>query len=111
MYSGGSISLGGNGVQNDSTYAVKDIWYGLSTCTSVSVAGNGSFTGGIYAPRADLSISGNGTLNGAVVANSITLNGNAALHYDESLKSFQGPTGYLAACWQELRNVGGSWVP
>jgi hypothetical protein len=111
VYAYGSISLGGNGVQNNSTYARNDVWYGVLS-TSVSVAGNGSFTGAIYAPNADLTISGNGNLYGAIVAKSITLNGNAHLHYDESLKNFRPPwIGYLAASWQELRNVGGSWVP
>jgi hypothetical protein len=111
VYAAGSISISGNGVQNDATYAVKNIWYGLSTCTSVSVSGNGSFTGAIYAPEADLSVSGNGNLYGAVVAKSVTLGGNANFHYDEALKGFYSPTGYVVASWQELRYIGGSWVP
>lgn len=111
VYSGGSISLGGNGVVNDATYASDAIFYGLSTCTSVSVAGNGSFTGAIYAPDADLTISGNGNLYGALVAKSITLNGNANVHYDESLKNIHGSAGYLVQSWQELRYVSNAWVP
>ena len=46
-----------------------------------------------------------------MVAHSITLCGNANFHYDEALKSLNGPTGYVVASWQELRYVGGSWVP
>jgi cytoskeletal protein CcmA (bactofilin family) len=111
VYAAGSISLGGNGVVNNDVYASKDVFYGLSSCTSVSVAGNGSFVGAIYAPDADLTISGNGNVYGAVVAKSVTLNGNANVHYDESLKNITGSAGYLAASWQELRYVSGSWVP
>jgi hypothetical protein len=113
VYSAGSISIAGNGIQNNSTYAAHDIWYGLETCPSVSIGGNGNFTGAIYAPTADLSlgVSGTGNYYGAVVAKSVTLNGNADFHYDESLKDIQGPTGYVAATWQELRLVANNWVP
>ncbi len=111
VYSAGSISIAGNGIVNNDIYASKDVFYGLSTCTSVSIAGNGSFTGAIYAPDADMTISGNGNIYGALVGKSITLNGNANLHYDESLKNITGSAGYLVQSWQELRYVSGSWVP
>lgn len=111
VYAGGSVSLAGNGVVNNAVYAADTVFYGLSTCTSVSIAGNGSFVGAVYAPEADMSISGNGNIYGALVAKSITLNGNANVHYDESLKTVTGSAGYLAASWQELRYVSGNWVP
>ena len=39
---------------------------------------------------------------GSVVANNITLTGNAAFHYDESLGRFGGGNPYRVAAWREL---------
>jgi len=111
VYAAGNISIAGNGVQNSAGLAVKDQWFGLPTATSVSIAGNGDWIGTIYAPQASMSVSGNGSLYGAVVASSLTLGGNANFHYDESLKTVGGSSGYTVASWQELHLVGGSWVP
>jgi hypothetical protein len=103
IYVGGSaISISGNGVANNSVTPDKFQLYGLSSVTSTSISGNGAFCGTLYAPQANLSISGNGVLYGAVVANSITMDGNAAFHYDEALKQ-TGPTaGYRVRSWEEI---------
>jgi hypothetical protein len=109
IYSAGSVSIAGNGIVNNANYPVNDVIYGLSTCASVSVSGNGAFVGAIYAPEAALGIGGNGSVYGAVVASSITLSGNANFHYDESLKNLTAGSYYQVASWQELRNVNGVW--
>jgi hypothetical protein len=101
LYVAGSISLAGNGVQNDAGTADKFQVYNLGGY-STAISGNGAFTGVVYAPGSAVSIGGNGTVNGAVVGNTITLDGNAAFHYDEALKK-TGPTrGYSILTWQEL---------
>jgi hypothetical protein len=113
VYVAGSVSIAGNGVVNANTtpLAIDNQWFGLSSSTSWSIAGNGEWIGTIYAPQADLSVSGNGTLSGAVVANSLTLGGNAAFHYDESLESLGGSVGYVIASWQAGRMVNNNFVP
>ncbi len=83
VYSAGNILLAGNGVQNDSGLALKDQWFGLPTCISVSIAGNGVWIGTVCTPEASLSVSGD--VFGAVVANGIILGGTGNLHYDEAL--------------------------
>jgi hypothetical protein len=110
VYAAGSVSISGNGVQNNPGLPGNNQWNALPSCTSVSISGNGSWIGTMYAPQAALSISGNGNLYGAVVANTITLGGNANFHYDESLRNGGPSAGYLVASWQSLRNVSGSWV-
>jgi len=114
IYVAGSVSLAGNGVVNNTGYTTSLQLYGLPTSTSWSVSGNGQWNGTLYAPEAALSINGGGSsgdVSGALVAKSITLSGNAKFHYDESLKKTGPIAGYLVASWQELRYVGGSWVP
>lgn len=114
VYAAGSMSLAGNGVVNSTGNATSLELYGLPTSTSWNITGNGQLIGIAYAPEAALSISGGGSsggVSGAFVAKSITLTGHTKFHYDESLKKTGPIVGYLAASWQELRYVGGSWVP
>jgi hypothetical protein len=99
---GGSVAIAGNGVVNNSVTPDKFQIYGLPNVTSASISGNGEFTGTLYAPQAALSISGNGVLYGAVVANSITMGGNAAFHYDEALRETGPSAGFRVRCWEEI---------
>ncbi|HZT23349.1 MAG TPA: collagen-binding domain-containing protein [Verrucomicrobiae bacterium] len=109
IYCAGSIAIGGNGLANSSQYAPAVAIWGLSTCTSVSVGGNGSFYGTIYAPEAAVSMNGfgnNGSYNGALVANTVSMNGNSNFSYDEYLKSNGPIRGFAPVAWREL--VGGN---
>ncbi len=104
IYSGGSASIGGNGVANNDGRAYNFQFYELNS-SSVSIAGNGQLTGVVYAPQSNLTISGGGSSGSAVgsfVGNNITMNGHVDFHYDEALKN-HGPTrGYSVVAWQEL---------
>ena len=111
VYAAGSMSIHGNGVQNNAGLPSNNQFFGLTSSTSWDLAGNGEWIGTVYAPQAALTVGGNGNVNGAIVAKSITLNGNANFHYDESLKTTGGAVGYVVSSWQELRNEGGTWVP
>ena len=97
IYVGGaSASFGGNGILNNTGTALKLSYFGLPSNTSVSVSGNGDFTGTIYAPNANFTGNGGGhniqDFSGAMVVNNITLNGHFNLHYDEAI----GPNCSLA---------------
>ncbi len=77
------------GVANQNSTAAAFAYYGLPGNTNVSVGGNASFVGTIYAPAATITISGGGNdevdFIGAIVGRSIRLLGKMNVHYDESL--------------------------
>jgi hypothetical protein len=106
IFLGGNASLAGNGVMNLSQDSTKYTLYGLPTSTSISISGNASFTGSIYAPSADLSLNGSGTtiydVAGAVVANTAYFHGNFQFHYDERLGRNGGKSQYRVAFWSEI---------
>lgn len=106
IYVGGNASLSGNGIMNLAADASKFSFYGLPTCTSMSLSGNAAFTGTIYAPNADLSLNGGGNNTydcvGAVVVNSAAFHGHFNFHYDEKLGRNGGKPQYKVAYWTEL---------
>lgn len=99
IIAGGDVDLGGGGVLNSTGYAVNFSVIGLNSCTSISYHGTAQFIGTVNAPQAAFSLAGTTDAFGAIIANSATMNGNTALHYDESL-AYQD--GYVASSWQEL---------
>ncbi len=64
-------------------------YYGLPGNTNVSWAANTTVVGTVYSPEANVIIVGSTNI-GAIVANSVTLVGNASVHYDENL-AVSGP--------------------
>ena len=114
VYAAGNVSISGNAVMNQSTSDLNVQFLGLPTSTSWSISGNGVWNGTIYAPQAAMSLNGGGSsgnVSGSIVANSITLNGHVAFHYDERLKTGGPVNGFVVSSWQELRWNGSSWVP
>ena len=111
IYVGGpTISTSGNGAINNLTQnAANMAIYGLASVTSISLSGNAAFTGTIYAPEATFSFGGGGSTTydyvGALVAKSVTLNGHANFHYDESLARNGPARGYIPKIWKEV--IGG----
>lgn len=112
VYTAGNIAIAGNGVANGGTTLATtnqpinfQIW-GTSTSPttdqSISIKGNGVLSGIVYAPNADVSIVGNGDVCGSVVAEDISVTGNAAFHYDESLADFGGGNPYRVSRWNEI---------
>jgi hypothetical protein len=113
IYTEGNVSIAGNGVLNGGTTAAtanqpKSFQiFGTRTSTgqTVKIAGNGVLSGVVYAPNADVTINGNGDVMGSVVGNNITLTGNAAFHYDESLADLDGGSPFRISNWQELTST------
>jgi hypothetical protein len=89
LYCDNSITLNANQITNPNGNAQSFIIYGTTNATSVALRGNGTLTGLLIAPYANVSVStaGNNPLVfcGALVANSFTSYGNFAIHFDESL--------------------------
>lgn len=95
IYVTGNISLSGNGVQTASNNPPNTLIYGTvdpnnanNKCTSVTIDGNASFYGAIYAPAADVTINGasGAAIYGALTAKTVTLN-SAAVHWDQALQN------------------------
>jgi hypothetical protein len=104
LYVGGANTTIGtlNNAGNCSNFS----YFGLPGNTSISLSGNDSFMGSIYAPAATLTMSGGGnnTLDyeGACSVSTVSMNGHFNIHFDENLKR-QGPVrGYQIASWSEM---------
>jgi hypothetical protein len=108
IYLGGSLSMAGNGaINNDNQNAANFYLFGLPTCTSISLGGNGALTGVIYAPQAELSLSGGGNNTydfvGSSVSKSVRMNGHFNFHYDENLRRVGPGRGYIPTNWKEVQ--------
>lgn len=115
IYTAGNVDIAGNGVMNGGTDAATanqpinfQLW-GTSTDPvsdqSIEIKGNGVLSGIVYAPNGDVKINGNGAVMGSIVAENITLVGNAAFHYDESLANFGGGNPFRVTRWTELTSA------
>jgi hypothetical protein len=103
---GATTAINGNGIANDTGLAKNFAYYGLPGNTSITITGNGSFFGTIYAPEADLNLKGGGKsanedFTGAAVVKSTTMTGNFNFHYDESLSRVTTLGGYDVVSWAE----------
>jgi len=81
---------------------------GPGNSAGVSVGGNSPLSATVYAPLATVSVVGSSELFGAVRGRSITVSGNARIHYDEALGLMGGaPTAGGASSrvvsWNEVR--------
>ena len=105
MYVGAaSVTIAGNGIVNPGS-ALNFQYYGLPTNTSISVSGNGDFSGAIDAPSAALTMNGfgnNGSFIGSCIVNSVTMNGGVQFHYDEALAKLGPIRGYIVTSWNEV---------
>jgi len=99
LYVGGSVDIGGNGIINGTSRAKDLSIYGLNTCNSINYSGSSPLIGTVYAPYAAFSFSGAAGAFGSFSANSISINNNSHVAFDESLNA----TGeYIVASWNEL---------
>lgn len=105
VYVAGNMDLKGNGIMNANNNCLDFSVFGLPTCTDISLGGNASFTGTIYAPQAAFKAGGGGSDQydcvGAVIANSISMNGHFSFHYDEALGRTGPSQGFVITSWNE----------
>jgi len=105
LYVEGNILIAGRGLGNSNTQPVSCQLWGTNTSVAgqdIQIAGDGALRSVVYAPNGDVKINGRGDVMGSVVARTITLLGNAAFHYDESLADFGTTTPFGIARWREL---------
>ena len=106
MWVSGDIRFSGNAAVNATGDALRLMVYGLPTCTSVTLSGNATWVGTLYAPQAALTFNGGGNnaadFSGAAIVGSATMNGHFSFHYDENLGR-NGPTSaFVIDSWAEL---------
>ncbi len=121
LYGAGDIKIAGKGVSNgidanaNGTIEASEMGqpaqcqiYGTKTASlsTIQIAGNGALSACVYAPMGSVTINGNGDVAGSVVANDITVVGNAAFHYDESLGNLVTGNPYGISKWDELTTAG-----
>lgn len=101
-----SATLTGNSTANSDGTADSFAFWGTKNCTSITLNGNASFTGTIYAPSADFTMNGGGknTVDfiGASITKSTTLNGKFRFHYDEALSHIGPLRLFIASSWNEM---------
>jgi len=99
----GDVAL--KGIQNKNIRAESFMYYGLSRNINISMQGNASFCGVLFAPNAALGIGGGGNdeidFLGAIIARIVTVNGKMTFHFDEATKRL-GSRGFIANRWDEL---------
>lgn len=104
---GGTARIGGNGVINQSGNSTNFMYWGTTNNTSLTINGNGSFTGVIYAPAAGFTMNGSGNssindMTGASVTKTVNMNGNFNFHYDENLGRLNLIRGFVVTSWKEI---------
>jgi hypothetical protein len=104
----GNIAISGSSFNAPSARAADNVINAITppagTPRTVSVSGNGTFTGAINAPGSDVTVSGSGEIVGAMIGKTMLLSGSGDVHFDEALKKFMGSapkTGYRVASWVE----------
>lgn len=105
IYTEGDVKIAGKGIGNANIQPIScRLWGTNQTVTgqTFQVAGNGTLSAVVYAPNADVTINGRGDIMGSVVARSITLDGNAVFHFDESLSRYGGNQPFTISKWREL---------
>lgn len=90
FYVDGSVSVTGQGIDN-ATYNPADLFLFGTSSGNISLSGQAGFYGGVYAPNAKLSISGQAQLYGSFIGDTISMSGQAAMHYDEALAEVSLP--------------------
>lgn len=108
VYAEGNVKIAGKGLANSNVQpATCQIWgtNQSSAGQAIEILGNGSLSAVVYAPNGDVKINGNGDVMGSIVARNITLVGNAAFHYDESLARRESNAPFGIAKWRELTSA------
>ena len=108
LFTEGNVKIAGKGIGNANARPSSFKLFGTSQSQGgqdIQVAGNGALKGVVYAPNGHVKINGNGDVMGAVVADTITLVGNADFHYDESLARSGDNTPFGIVKWREITSA------
>lgn len=110
IYCPGTVLIAGNGMVNNSNLpANAGIWGTAASPStqSISVGGNGTFIGTVYAPNAAVTLDGNSGTCGAIIAKTATIAGNGQFHYDTRLGGVPAEAHFRPFAWCELTGAPG----
>jgi hypothetical protein len=92
-------------IVNKNIRAESFMYFGLPGNLAISLQGNSSFCGVLFAPNAQLGIGGGGAdevdFLGAIIARIVTVKGKMTFHFDEATTRL-GSRGFTACRWDEL---------
>lgn len=110
LYVVGDMDVGGNGVVNPNVDPSTLMIYGMNPVDggqTFKISGNGTLTGVVDAPNANIEIKGGGSTNfgmrGSIVGYSIVVTGHQSFSWDENLKNLASGGGKEITFWRELR--------
>jgi hypothetical protein len=87
IYLTGNLEMHGHAAVYDNLPRnLRIVMASVGTTALLDMQGGSSLSTDIYAPEARISIMGTGDVYGAIVGKSIDMSGNAAIHYDMSLR-------------------------
>ncbi len=94
-------SISGNGFVNTTGDANNLLVYGFDNLAGITISGNGTLHGGIYAPKALITLN-SGNVYGSLIARKVTINGSTSkVYYDETL-SDENKSKAIIASWEVL---------
>jgi len=111
FYIDGNMSVSGQGIANTTQVPSNLAIFGTGTGTtsqSFDIGGEGTLYGVVYAPNAAVRLHGMGNgehVFGSIVGNTVSLNGAAAIHYDEALAALRPQLGkFIVQSWKDSPN-------
>ncbi|MBL9209395.1 MAG: hypothetical protein JNL92_02955 [Opitutaceae bacterium] len=106
IYTNGDITFNSNNDINVGNEAKHFMIYGTSaTGQNFTFDSNVQVYGCIYAPNAAITLNSNTDIFGAMIGNTIELDSNAEVHYDESLANVGNMGGLRVTRWKELQTA------
>ncbi len=101
IYHDGNVNISSNSEWNTSQNPADLQFYGTTSVSTVTCTGNAEIRGALYAPSANIYLQGNADICGAVIGNTVSMEGNANIHYDEEFANETSAVGYKVYAWQE----------
>jgi len=103
VYADQNVSVSGQGIVNNTFIPSNFQLYGTGTEQTFNLSGQADLYAAVYAPNVALSLSGQGGLYGSFVGDTISMSGQAYIHYDEALGSLGGGGGGIVRQnWKEI---------
>jgi hypothetical protein len=105
VYVEGDVRIGGRGLVNSNVQPISCRIWGTNQSTAgqeIDIFGNGGVKAVLYAANGDVTLTGNGDVMGSIVARTITIQGNAAFHYDEALANLDSNEPFSISKWREI---------
>jgi hypothetical protein len=104
VYVKGSVRTGSKGILNTFSKPGNLIIYGLDSSKFFVFDGASQFHGVLYAPKSNILLNADDEFFGTLSGRSITVKGDAVLHYDENLRDVRGfVSQYFIHSWNRLK--------